>query len=48
MPTMAQPGITRDSDVLRTLARERDLRLGVYARVVTVGTLTVGESVRVV
>lgn len=46
MPTMAQPGITRDSDVLRTLARERDLRLGVYARVVTVGTLQVGESVR--
>jgi uncharacterized protein YcbX len=46
MPTMAQPGIGKDREVLRTLARERELRLGVYARVVTVGTLTVGATVR--
>jgi uncharacterized protein len=47
MPTMNQPGIAKDVGVLRTLARERDLRLGVYARVVTAGTLTVGAPVHV-
>jgi uncharacterized protein YcbX len=48
MPTMAQPGIERDVGVLRSLARGRDLRLGVYARIVTTGALTAGADVRVV
>lgn len=48
MPAMAQPGLAKDVDVSRTLARERDLQLGVYARVVTVGTLAVGAPVRVI
>lgn len=48
MPTMAQPGLAKDIGVTRTLAHERELRLGVYARVVTVGTLTVGAPVRVI
>ena len=47
MPTMAQPGIDKDVDVLRSLARGRDLRLGVYARVVVPGQLDVGASVPV-
>jgi uncharacterized protein YcbX len=47
MPTMAQPGICKDVGVLRTLARERDLRLGVYARVVTPGRLDVGAPITI-
>jgi uncharacterized protein YcbX len=47
MPTMQQPGITKDTTVLRTLARDRDLRLGVYARVVTPGRLAVGAPITV-
>jgi uncharacterized protein YcbX len=45
MPTMAQPGIDKDVSVLRSLALGRDLRLGVYARVVAPGRLDVGASV---
>lgn len=48
MPTMAQPGVGKDVGVLRTLAHERDLRLGVYARVVTPGLLVIGAPVYVV
>lgn len=48
MPTMAQPGIEKDTAVLRTLARGRDLRLGVYAQVVTPGRLDVGAPITVV
>jgi len=48
MPTMAQPGLDKDVDVSRTLARERDMRLGVYARVVTPGRLEVGLSITIV
>jgi uncharacterized protein YcbX len=49
MPTMGQPaGIGKDVGVLRTLADERDLRLGVYARVVTPGQLEVGASITTV
>src|SRR5437588_4349754 len=53
MPTMAQaagsgPELVRDVEVLRSLARGRDLRLGVYARVVTTGTIAVGADVRIV
>lgn len=48
MPTMAQPGIAKDVEVSRTLARERELRLGVYARVVTPGRLEVGASITTV
>jgi uncharacterized protein YcbX len=44
MPTMAQPGLEKDVDVLRSLARGRDLRLGVYARVITRGNISVGDS----
>jgi uncharacterized protein YcbX len=47
MPTMAQPGINRDVGVLRTLARQRDLRLGVYARVLSPGRLDVGAPITV-
>lgn len=45
MPTMRQPGLDKDIDVLRTLARGRDLRLGVYAHVVSAGTLEVGAPI---
>ena len=47
MPTMAQPGIDKDIGVLRTLARDRDLRLGVYAHVVSPGRLDVGAPITI-
>lgn len=47
MPTMPQPGLDKDVGVLRTLARGRDLRLGVYARVVSPGRLEVGAPITV-
>jgi uncharacterized protein YcbX len=45
MPTMRQPGVDKDVAVLRTLARERDLRLGVYGRVVSPGHVELGMPV---
>ena len=45
MPTMRQPGLDKDVSVLRTLAHERELRLGVYARVVVPGILEPGMPV---
>lgn len=47
MPTMAQPGICKDVGVLRALARDRDLRLGVYAHVVSPGRLDVGARITI-
>jgi uncharacterized protein YcbX len=47
MPTMAQPGVARDVGVLRALAGARELRLGVYARVVVPGGLEVGAPITV-
>jgi len=47
MPTMAQPGIDKDVGVLRTLARDRDLRLGVYAHVVSPGRVDVGAPITI-
>jgi len=48
MPTMAQPGLAKDVGVSRALVRDRELRLGVYARVVTVGRLDVGMPITTV
>ena len=48
MPTLAQcNGIGKDVGVLRALARERKLRLGVYASVVTPGRLRTGDPITV-
>ena len=47
MPTMVQPGLAKDTGLLRTLAAERDLRLGVYAQVVTPGRLEVGAPITI-
>ncbi|HVH93990.1 MAG TPA: MOSC domain-containing protein, partial [Nocardioidaceae bacterium] len=47
MPTMPQPGIDKDVGVLRTLARDRDLRLGVYAHVVSPGRLDVDAAITI-
>ena len=46
--TRPQPGgIARDLDVLRTVARERDGKLGVGLRVTTPGTVAVGDDLTV-
>jgi len=49
MPTLAQsalsgPALRKDADVLRALAHGRDLRLGVYARVVVPGVIEAGAG----
>ena len=49
MPTLAQsalsgPALRKDTDVLRALAHGRDLRLGVYARVVVPGVIESGAG----
>ena len=48
MPTMAQGcGLGKDVGVLRALARDRELRLGVYAHVVTPGRVEVGAPITI-
>ena len=44
MTTRAQPGLARDLDVLRTVARERDACLAVGALVARPGALRVGDE----
>ena len=45
MTARAQPGLDDDLDVPRTLARNRSATIGVYARVRTPGTISVGARV---
>jgi uncharacterized protein YcbX len=45
MTTAEQPGLRKDVGVLRSLARDRDLCLGVYARVVRPGEVAVGDGI---
>jgi uncharacterized protein len=46
MTTRAQPGIERDLDVLRTIARERGACLAVGALVAQAGTVRVGDALQ--
>lgn len=43
----AQPGLDDDLEVPRALARHRRAQLGVYARILTPGTVAVGDEVEV-
>ncbi|MEA3057120.1 MAG: uncharacterized protein QOD30_2552 [Actinomycetota bacterium] len=43
----AQPGLDDDLEVPRSLARNRNAKLGVYARVTTAGTIAPGDPVTV-
>jgi uncharacterized protein YcbX len=43
----SQPGLLDDLEVPRTLARNRNAKLGVYARVTTPGSIAAGDVVRV-
>jgi uncharacterized protein len=45
MVTRAQPGLERDIDVYRALARHHDGNLGVWTAVKTPGTIRVGDAV---
>lgn len=47
MVTRPQPGIERDLDVFRTLAREHGKTFGVWTGVVTQGTVRAGDDVEV-
>ena len=48
MPMHAQSGLRRDPSVLRTIVREADQCLGLYASVIEAGSVAVGESVDLV
>jgi len=45
--TRAQPGIERDLDVFRRLAREHETCIGVAAMVAAPGTIAVGDELRI-
>jgi uncharacterized protein YcbX len=47
MPTHGQLGLPRDASVLRTVVREADQCLGLYASVVAAGSVGLGEPVEV-
>ena len=47
MVTRAQPGLARDLDIYRTLARHHDGHLGVWTAVQSGGPITEGDTVRV-
>lgn len=47
MPMHAQSGLPRDPSVLRTIVREADQCLGLYASVLEPGTVRVGDAVEV-
>lgn len=47
MVTRPQPGLDDDRDIFRTLARHHGARFGAWTRVVTPGTLRVGDEIRV-
>ena len=46
IPNRPQPGLSADVGIARSLARHHGLDLGVYAGVVTAGTIRVGDEVR--
>jgi MOSC domain-containing protein len=48
MVTRAQPGLDRDLDTYRTLARHHGGTFGVWASVRTPGTIRVGDPVEIV
>lgn len=45
MPTCAQPGLPKDPALLRAIVREANQNLGVYASIVTPGTVSAGDVV---
>jgi uncharacterized protein YcbX len=47
MPMHAQSGLPRDASILRTVVREADQCLGLYASVVETGSVGVGDPVDV-
>lgn len=47
MVTRAQPGLAKDADIFRTLAKTHDSRAGVWSSVSQPGTFVVGAAVRV-
>lgn len=47
MTTLAQPGLDKDSTVLRTIVRDADQNVGIYASISTPGQIKVGDVVEV-
>ena len=45
MTARSQPGLDDDLMVLRTLTRNRDAKMGVYARVSATGRISAGDDV---
>jgi hypothetical protein len=45
MTIQAQAGLEKDPSILRTIVRDADQNLGVYASVVTPGEVRVGDLV---
>ncbi len=47
MTTLAQPGLEKDATVLRTIVRDADQNIGIYASITTPGQIKVGDTVEV-
>jgi uncharacterized protein YcbX len=45
MTIQAQAGLAKDPSILRTIVRDADQNLGVYASVVVAGDVRVGDTV---
>lgn len=45
MTTLAQAGLPKDNGILRTVARENDVHVGVYAKVLRGGAVREGDHV---
>jgi uncharacterized protein YcbX len=48
MTTHAQKGLSKDPSVVRSIVRDADQNLGVYASVITVGKVSEGDRVEIV
>jgi hypothetical protein len=48
MIAQPQPGLAKDPQVLRTVVRDAEQNLGIYATITTPGTVRVGDPVELV
>ena len=47
MTTLAQGDLPKDPGILKTAAQHNEVRVGIYASVITAGTIRIGDAVSV-
>ena len=48
MITIEQPGLDRRPEILKAISKDFDLDFGVYAKVISIGSVSIGDNVEVV